>query len=78
MVGDGCGGTVTCGTCPAGQLCGVFEAYKCGGCTPTTCEAAGAQCGQIGDGCGGQLDCGECQGSYICGLGQANKCGQLW
>ncbi|HNO68377.1 MAG TPA: hypothetical protein PKI49_07695, partial [Pseudomonadota bacterium] len=29
-VGDGCGGTVNCGTCPSGQSCGVFGPNKCG------------------------------------------------
>jgi hypothetical protein len=77
VMGDGCGGSVSCGTCPAGQLCGVFEPYKCGGCTPQTCESAGAQCGKIGDGCGNELDCADCAPGYICGLGQPNRCGQL-
>ena len=76
-MGNGCGGSVSCGTCPAGELCGVYEPYKCGGCTPQTCADVGAQCGKVGDGCGNELDCGECAPSFICGLGQANKCAQL-
>ena len=36
-------------------------------CTPTTCAAAGAECGTIADGCGGQLNCGECPADATCG-----------
>src|SRR5262249_4005759 len=40
---DGCGGTITCGTCPAGKYC---SAGACVGspCTPTTCGALGYTC----------------------------------
>lgn len=45
------------------------------GCTPTTCEAVGAQCGSVGDGCGGSLACGDCTGEEVCGGGGvANVC----
>lgn len=43
-------------TCGGGQEAGVC------GCTPTTCAAAGKDCGQIPDGCGAMLACGSCGG----------------
>ncbi|MGA9656313.1 MAG: hypothetical protein WBV96_20620, partial [Polyangia bacterium] len=62
-VGDGCGGTLDCGTtCPtAGWTCGTDNICKGGPtCVPTTCDAPNGDhyCGTIGDGCGGTLDCG--------------------
>src|SRR5207247_49379 len=46
-------------------------------CTPTTCTAAGANCGTIPDGdCGGTLNCGTCTAPDTCGGGGvANQCG---
>lgn len=44
-------------------------------CTPTTCAAAGAQCGTISDGCGGTLTCGDCTAPDVCGVSLANVCG---
>jgi hypothetical protein len=55
-VGDGCGHTITCGTCTAPQTCGAVTANQCG-CVPVTC---GTQCGKIADGCGGTLTCTPC------------------
>ena len=44
--------------------------------SPTTCVAAGAQCGTIQDGCGGVLDCGSCPAGQTCGGGGGpNVCG---
>jgi hypothetical protein len=40
-------------------------------CVPTTCSAAGAQCGTISNGCTGTLDCGGCAAGYAC---DANQC----
>ena len=80
VVGDGCGGTLDCGVCPAGQLCGVAQPFRCGpppACVPRTCQSAGAECGLLGDGCGGLLDCGDCRAGFSCGLGAANVCSQL-
>ncbi len=46
------------------------------GCTPTTCAAAGKNCGTISDGCGGNLNCGNCTSPETCGGGgTANVCG---
>jgi hypothetical protein len=42
--------------------------YKCT-CTPTTCAAQNANCGQVPDGCGGFLSCGTCSGTDSCGAG---------
>jgi hypothetical protein len=76
--GDGCGGLLQCGSCPAGQTCGGggTPGVCGGGCVPRTCMQANANCGQLGDGCGGIIDCGMCTPPYICGVtGQANTCG---
>jgi hypothetical protein len=77
--GDGCGGMIDCGTCPAGLSCGGGGTPGiCGrpSCTPTTCAMAGANCGLIADGCGGSIDCGECMAPAMCGAsGQPNVCG---
>ena len=44
---------------------------------PTTCAAAGAECGALADGCGGQLMCGDCTAPQTCGGGgMANRCGE--
>jgi hypothetical protein len=81
LLGDGCGGTLQCGTCPQGETCGGGgTANVCGAppppaCEPTTCEAAGAECGLLGDGCGGTLQCGTCPEGETCGGGgTANVC----
>ena len=82
-VGDGCVGVIDCGACTAPDFCGGDgELFTCGGgsgsgaCVPTTCAAAGAQCGSIADGCGGiTADCGTCPTGQVCGVGvTANIC----
>ena len=67
---DGCGKTLSCGTCAAGKTC---SANKCvtATCTPKTCTTAGADCGSASDGCGGTLACGSCATGTTC---SANKC----
>ncbi|MBN2495987.1 MAG: hypothetical protein JXR96_15450 [Deltaproteobacteria bacterium] len=48
-----------------------------GGCTPTSCEAQGKDCGTIPDGCGSTLECGACVLPETCGGGGVpNVCGQ--
>ncbi|MDX2010482.1 MAG: carboxypeptidase-like regulatory domain-containing protein [Myxococcaceae bacterium] len=83
-IADGCGGTISCGTCSvAGQTCGGGGmANVCGAsnsCVPRTCQQAGATCGQVGDGCGGLTpNCGSCDtdAGVICGGGGLpNVCG---
>jgi hypothetical protein len=59
-----CGGTISCGTCAAGQVCGVpaINANFC--CTPkTTCD--NTSCGSLPDGCGG---------TYVCGCPSGASC----
>jgi hypothetical protein len=84
--GDGCGGSLMCGTCTAPQSCGGGGFNLCGGnngmspdggslCTPTTCAALGYSCGYAGDGCGGQLNCGNCTSPAYCGGNGFNQCG---
>jgi hypothetical protein len=82
-IGDGCGGAVDCGACPAGETCGGGAvAGVCGrppdpACTPVTCAVPGGgqYCGRIGDGCGRALACGDCPGGAACGAdGTANVC----
>ena len=78
-IGDGCGGTVQCGACPAGQTCGGGGTpSQCGvpTCVATTCAAQNIHCGEAGNGCGGTLDCGTCAAGQTCGGGGTpNVCG---
>lgn len=54
--GDGCGGTLNCGTCASPQVCDT--AGQC--CTPKTCADIKKECGSGWDnGCGGTLTCGD-------------------
>jgi hypothetical protein len=60
-----------CGTCQAPKTCGGGgNANRCG-CTPKTCDALGAMCGNIDDGCGTMLECGACPKKKVC---SANLC----
>jgi hypothetical protein len=77
---DGCGGTLTCGSCTTGQTCGGGgSANVCGKgtCkTSTTCAAQKANCGMVSDGCSAVLDCGTCSAPKSCGGGGTpNMCG---
>jgi hypothetical protein len=70
--GDGCGGLLDCGTCPAGQTCGGGgKPSVCGTttCAARTCAQQNLQCGPAGDGCGHSLDCGTCPPGQTCGGG---------
>ncbi len=74
-IADGCGGTLSCGTCADGQTCSD-NVCTTSTCTPTTCAAQGKDCGTIADGCGGTLSCGTCTAPETCGGGGvANVCG---
>ncbi len=71
--GDGCGGTVTCGSCTAPQTCGGGSPSNpnvCG-CTPATTCPSGDACGTAADGCGGMVTCGTCGANEVC---TANQC----
>jgi hypothetical protein len=81
-IGDGCGGTLNCGTCTLPQTCGGGGTpYQCGGtagCIPLTCAQLGLACGPSGDGCGGTLNCGTCSSGNTCGGGGvAGQCGSF-
>jgi hypothetical protein len=80
--GDGCGGSLDCGTCTTGcEVCGGGGTPSvCGGacCVPTTCTALGIECGPAGDGCGGMLSCGTCPSGESCGGGgTSGVCGSI-
>ena len=86
VAGDGCGGTLNCGSCANPQYCGGGGFNQCGGnngftadggvaCTPKTCAQLGYTCGITGDGCGGSLSCGSCTNPQYCGGGGFNQCG---
>ena len=80
--GDGCGGTLNCGTCTAPATCGGSGVRgQCGSsppCVPTTCAAQGLTCGPTGDGCGGTLNCGSCIAPATCGGGgMPGQCGSV-
>lgn len=84
---DGCGGiardaqgNVGCGTCAAGQTCGLGGPGLCGSSScvqipfATACPAG--SCGQVSDGCGGVWNCGQCTSGLACGgAGVPNQCG---
>jgi hypothetical protein len=83
---DGCGGTVACGSCAAGQQCGSpSTASVCytppAACVPRTCAQAGMNCGFVGNGCGSLLNCwpngasAACPVGQFCGGGGNNICG---
>lgn len=77
-VADGCGGTLQCGGCGAGEKCGASNQCEplCAGvtcpgaqrCEPTTGQCVADACSQAGAVCGvvnGQT-CGTCPGSATC------------
>ncbi len=78
-VGDGCGGTVDCGTCTLPEVCGGGgKPSTCGRspCIPKTCVGQGISCGPAPDGCGGLIpSCGSCKAPEFCGGGGPSKCG---
>jgi hypothetical protein len=80
--GDGCGGSLNCGTCSGSNVCGSGGFNKCGmsdggACIPQTCQAQGINCGPTGDGCGSLIPtCGGCTAPMICGGGGVpGQCG---
>jgi hypothetical protein len=64
---DGCDGSIECGSCPAGTVCGANgENFACG-CEENSCAnyGSGAECGVVPTRCGGQAEaifCGDCLG----------------
>ena len=73
---DGCGNTITCGSCPEGQQCGTETPNVCGDvCEPATCASASAECGMLDPGCNADmLDCGTCTSPETCGSVTDNQC----
>ncbi|HEU5055035.1 MAG TPA: hypothetical protein VFU21_00860 [Kofleriaceae bacterium] len=65
---DGCTGTIECGTCAEGFVCGGASPNVCS-CEPTTCQDLLVNCGTIDDGCGGTVACGDCAAPAGCGDG---------
>ncbi len=61
-IDDGCGGTIDCGGCGAGERC---DTNRCG-CAASGCDG---RCGRVPDGCGGTIDCGGCGPEETCGGG---------
>lgn len=72
--GDGCGGTLACGTCTAPAHCGGGGAPNvCG--RPAICDRSGALCDYLED--NGQLEeCGQCSYETMCGVHTPNQCGR--
>ena len=66
---DGCGGTLSCGTCGANSTCNGSNQCVC---TPRT--SCGTSCGPQPDGCGGTLQCAACK---VCTpkCGTSPRCG---
>jgi hypothetical protein len=81
LIGDGCGGSFDCGTCPLPQKCGgAGVPNECGLesniCVPKTCMDQGFNCGSATDGCGQTMFCGGCVKPNTCGGdGRQNICG---
>jgi hypothetical protein len=78
LQGDGCGGSLNCGQCPAEEYCGAGgipgQCFTVA-CVPLTCAQQNAGCGPMADGCGGLLECGSCNTGSCGGGGVANQCG---
>ena len=78
-VPDGCGGTLSCGSCTPPETCGGSGTPNvCGqaACVPKTCAELGKNCGWVDDGCGTQISCGSCPTNQTCGGGGTpNVCG---
>ncbi|HKO90959.1 MAG TPA: hypothetical protein VJU61_07400, partial [Polyangiaceae bacterium] len=87
LEGDGCGGTLDCGSCPDGQTCGVAQPFQCAALPVSTadncparlgsCADVSAECGLVGNGCGGLFDCGACPSGELCGVDGPNQCGSI-
>ncbi len=61
---SGCGGYITCGSCPSGATC--VGGTKCEVCQPLTACPSGIVCGEWPDGCGGSIACGMCPVADTC------------
>ncbi|MBW2586871.1 MAG: hypothetical protein JRD92_08005, partial [Deltaproteobacteria bacterium] len=71
---DGCEGSIECGGCAEGSVCGANGQNFICGCEENTCASIGAECGPVPMRCGGQeqaIFCGDCFGEFVC---QDNRC----
>jgi len=72
---DGCDGSIECGGCAEGSVCGANGQNFICGCEENTCASIGAECGSVPTRCGGQgeaIFCGDCVGTgFAC---VDNKC----
>lgn len=69
---DGCGGTLSCGTCTAPETCGGDGSPNICGCTPRECDPL--DCEVRDNGCGALMDCGACDAPLLCGIEEPNRC----
>jgi hypothetical protein len=80
-VDNGCGASISCGSCDAPNTCGGGGPEHVCGCMPTTCMKQGWNCGTAPDGCGDTLTCGSgmnqgCNTGETCGANsRPNVCG---
>ena len=68
---DGCDGSIECGGCAAGDVCGANGQNFICGCDENTCASYGdgTECGAIPTRCGGEdatIFCGGCLGKFVC------------
>jgi len=68
---DGCDGSIECGGCAAGSVCGTNGQNFICGCEENTCAnyGGGAECGAVPTRCGGEAQaifCGSCFGEQVC------------
>ena len=74
---DGCDGSIECGGCAEGEVCGANGQNFLCGCEENTCAnfGGGAECGAVPMRCGGEqqaIFCGDCVGDgFVC---VDNKC----
>jgi len=74
---DGCDGSIECGGCAEGSVCGANGQNFICGCEENTCASfvGGAECGPVPTRCGGQeqaIFCGNCLGDGVVCVD--NKC----
>jgi hypothetical protein len=78
VIGNRCGGTMDCGSCPADQLCDDGVCVAGASCMALECQTASTQyCGKVGNGCGRSMDCAACTAGQVCstsGLCVAANC----
>jgi hypothetical protein len=73
---DGCEGSIECGGCAEGSVCGANGQNFICGCEENSCATynGGVECGPVPTQCGGQEEaifCGSCLGEFVC---QGNEC----